>query len=401
MQKKDANSLTIKLDMNFLEYPLWILDPKASNRILQIVKGEGRYILFQSKNTERLPNRTDALVLYYLLGQLNKTGFSNNKVSISRGKLSSEALGTRSKKNYERLKICLNRWEGVYVQFEKTFYDNKTKSLENRGFSITKNWKYNAITKKLHIRFADDFVKVLKNSTFYSLFDFKEYRRLSLPVSSRLFEILLKNFVNRPRWDIGIKKLGAKLTLTRKYQSQILGAVKKALKEVYQKTHLKIDLDYSNAKNICVFKKSFKPNKELSELIDTLPEVYRIKPICTLLSKWLKKKGVDYVEGNIKYTKENYSSNFRKYLEGALVGNWGIKEVGRCKVGRQLKEKADKDMYDKSWGIYNRLSGTEKTDVDRKIEIIVEMGMFPPEYYNKQYHLYNYFSGGYDYLLEE
>ena len=58
-------------------------------------------------------------------------------------------------------------------------------------------------------------------------------------------------------------------------------------------------------------------------------------------------------------------------------------------------------MYDKSWGIYNRLSGTEKTDVDRKIEIIVEMGMFPPEYYNKQYHLYNYFSGGYDYLLEE
>ncbi len=86
MKKLQNDSLVIKIDMNFLEYPLWIQNSRSSKEKFEIVTDTGKYVLSQSKNIIGLPSKKDVLVLYYLLGQLNKSNFMSNRISISRYK---------------------------------------------------------------------------------------------------------------------------------------------------------------------------------------------------------------------------------------------------------------------------------------------------------------------------
>ena len=172
-------------------------------------------------------------------------------------------------------------------------------------------------------------------------------------------------------------------------------AVNKALEEVNKKTHFQMKLDY-NSKKVCMFKKRFKTSKKLRELISNLPNAYKEEyPIIKLLIKWLQKKGVDYVLGNIKYTNENYKSNYKKFLEKALKGNWGIKIVYECETARKEHEARQKKIYGDSWGIYKTLSKEKQAAVDNHIE----NDYLKEHYPNKDTRLWYYFQGALDSIL--
>ena len=390
--KQSNNVVRVKDDMNFLEYPLWVVGSKSPKKF-EIRNAKGKYIISTSGGVDRLPDKLDKVVLDFLLSEMNASGFKDEKIVTSFHKIGQNVSGARN--NNRRIGLALSRWKGIYTEYHGIFYTGK--GWESKKFHIINSYKSKG-HGKLEIEFDKDYIKTLKDSTFYKLIDFNEYKSISSPVALRLYEILIKNFENRPVWKIGIKKLREKLTLSTTYPSQILNAVNKALKEVNKNTHIKLKLDYNNSNNVCTFKKTFKPDKELEELISALPNAYKEEySISKLLDKWLQKKGVDYVRGNIKYTNENYKTNFKKFLEKALKDNWGIKMVYECETARKAQEANEKQRHDESWGIYNALSDEEKAAVDSHIE----NDYIKAIHSNKGSRLWYYFQGMYDRLLQD
>jgi hypothetical protein len=103
------------------------------------------------------------------------------------------------------------------------------------------------------------------------------------------------------------------------------------------------------------------------------------------------------VKGNIKFSKENYKTNFKKFLEKALKDNWGIKMVYECETARKENEAIQKQIYDGSWGIYNALSDEEKAVVDSHIE----NDYIKAIHSKKGSRLWHYFKGTYDEILQD
>ena len=63
--------LSVKDDINFLEYPDWVVDERKGAKTYVIEKNNGKYngkyIISTTENIDRLPDRTDKILLYYLL----------------------------------------------------------------------------------------------------------------------------------------------------------------------------------------------------------------------------------------------------------------------------------------------------------------------------------------------
>ena len=66
----DDKYLPVKDDINFLEYPIWIVKEKENSQELTIKKEKGLYTIGTSLT---LPNRFDKIILYYLLYELFNT----------------------------------------------------------------------------------------------------------------------------------------------------------------------------------------------------------------------------------------------------------------------------------------------------------------------------------------
>jgi len=62
MNNKDK--LFLKDDINFLEYPNWIVSERSKSKTLTIERESGRYIVSTPDAIDRLPDRTDKIVLY-------------------------------------------------------------------------------------------------------------------------------------------------------------------------------------------------------------------------------------------------------------------------------------------------------------------------------------------------
>ena len=240
----------LKDDINFLEYPNWLITKRNASKTYTIEKENGRYVISTTEDIDRLPDRTDKIILYYLMTLLQHNDFQNRLIEISRYKIAKEALGGF---RYDRIMIALRRWHKLSIDFNGIFYDGD--GYSTRCFHVIDN----IILKnnRLKIYFNIDFLEQIKNSQYFKLINFDEYKLLKRPTSARLYEILIKTFKERDEWLIGIIKLGEKLTLSEKYPSQILKKVTSAVNEINgnKEIELKVNFDYNKQTHICNFKK--------------------------------------------------------------------------------------------------------------------------------------------------
>ena len=81
-------SIVVKDDINFLEYPNWILSrSRDAPKILVLERPNGTYKISVSEDMDRLPDRTDKILLYTLLHQLFKDDFKKREIKLTRYKL--------------------------------------------------------------------------------------------------------------------------------------------------------------------------------------------------------------------------------------------------------------------------------------------------------------------------
>jgi len=384
------NDLLVKDDINFLEYPIWIVQERENSQEFTIKKEKGLYTISTSLT---LPKRFDKIILYYLLSELfNTTQPESSQIKTTRYKIAKNTFyKTKNigKTHYDRIMLSLKRWSSIFVEFEGIFYEGDT--YTNRGFHIIDGYKLDD-KGTLYVDVNKQYLEQIKNSNYFKLIDFNEYKKLKKPSSNRLYEILIKTFKDREIWQIHIIKLGEKLTLSEKYPSQIYRIVLSAVNEIIRNTNLQVKLEYNEKTHICTFmklqnaqeEKQKEPNSlnipednNLNALISILPKEHQDKKtILEAMSKAFKNHGYDYVKRNIEYTNKNCKTNYRSYLNKALKEDFGLglqedyeakqkqsesdkmlqKEYDTCILKKVEKYKKDNLSEEELNNLYQRIS---------------------------------------------
>jgi hypothetical protein len=356
------NNGVIKDDINFLEYPNWIVMESKNSQNFTIQKEKGLYTIKSSLN---LPNRFDKIILYYLLSELFKnTNFESSQIKTTRYKIAKNVFyETKNvgKSEYDRVINSIKKWTAIFIQFEGMFYEGD--NYTTRGFHIIDGYKLDD-KGILQINFNEQYLEQLKNTNYFKLIDFNEYKKLTRPISNRLYEILIKTFKNREIWQIRIAKLAEKLTVCDKFPSHIYRAIIPAVNEINNKTELKLKLEYNQETQICTFMKlqntQEEKQKEPNSL--TIPEEDKFKALTSILPKehqdkktilesitnFYKKYGFDYTARNIKYTNQHCNGNYRAYLNKALKEDWGLtiqeEEESKQKIIKEQEYKKQQEQ---------------------------------------------------------
>lgn len=248
------NEALIKQDLNFLEYPNWTVSAKKKTYTFIIQNQNGYY---EMNSPEGLPGRFDKVVLYFLLYKFFELDSGAKEVVTTRYEIAKNVLfqdKNFSKTKYDRIMLALKRWKSIYIRFEGVFFEKDSKTV--KYFSIVDYVLLDKTTNKLSIKFNAQYINQLNESNFYRYINFNEYKKLTRPVSARLYEILLKNLALNDLWCINIENLGEKLTLEKRfYPSHILVAIKPAIKEINEYTAVKIAFDYDKSRSLCIFNK--------------------------------------------------------------------------------------------------------------------------------------------------
>ena len=323
----------IKQDINFMENPLWVLSEHPQKE-LKITNDRGEFLITSG---QKLPERTDMIFLLYLLKISQKSGYVQ-KLELTRYEILTECDLNRSEINYDRLEESLNRWKFVGIKFKGTFYDNR--EYLTKAFGIINEYAIDKDTKKLKIEFNKSFLEMVKSTNYCKFIDFKRYIRLRKPVACRLYELLLKTFLDRQEWEIEAMKLAKKLTLgeggkKKLYPADIKIKIDPAVNEINQKTELQIEFETRKNKDrqvIFRFKllknieteKQEQENNELQSLTDLLKDGYKdSKGLKDSIKRSYLKHGYDYVKYNILYANKKASKAYAGFLKNALVENWG------------------------------------------------------------------------------
>jgi len=249
----DNNKMEIKDDLNFLEYPMFVVNEDrivkgVQGKSVKIIKDIGTYTI-ETSITCDLPRRKDKILLYYLL-YLAKIK-NNNEIFVSGSQLIKKAYGILrpGKREYERLQETLRVWASVRIEFKGLFYIDGYRS---KIFSILNTWKEGKRT--YYIEFNKEYLQQLKDSIFYKVIDINKYKILKRPISTRLYEILLKSFVKTSKtFPINIFKLSEKLTLSYKYKSQIIRSLNPAITEINNSTDMTFKMTYLKDKELLIF----------------------------------------------------------------------------------------------------------------------------------------------------
>ncbi|MEK7339988.1 MAG: DnaA N-terminal domain-containing protein [Verrucomicrobiota bacterium] len=362
--KKNNNKLTIKEDMNFLEYPTWKVSRKDNSKTLTMKKENGTYEIKTSE--DRLPDGFDRIVLYYLLHKLYTTTngkFDSLKIPATSYEIAKNIypdMKKTGKREYDRIMTTLKRWVGVTVKFDGIFYDGDGHTT--RLFGIIDSIIFDKETKKFRkIRFSPEYIEQLQRTNFFISLNFNDIIKLPDPIALRLYEIQSKNFLRGTMFKIGVRKLGEKLTLSCKYPSQIAREAKSAVDRTNEALGLNTEFEYDPDTEQCTFRK-LKPVKEATKPAKALPEPSahteepenpNLKQLLSLLptalkeqksvrdsiSQYLKDKDYAYVKSNIIYTTRNAKDNPKVFLMKALQGDWG-QELRAEQQAREI-EKAE------------------------------------------------------------
>lgn len=344
----------VKQDINLMENPLWALSENPSKEI-KINNERGEYVL---RSGYKVPERVDMNFLLYLLMVSQKKGYIKTIELTRYDVLKSCGMGARDR-DYARLEDSLQRWKLTGISFRGNFYDNKEYLV--KSFNILNGFSIDKKTKKLKVKLNEDFLLMIKNSNFCKYIKFDEYKKLRKPISSRLYELLLKTFKDRQEWEIEAFKLAEKLTIQARgnrklYASDLKVMLIPAINEINKKTELEITMDTrKNQQDQTIFK--FKILKELqiiqqeikseNDNIKSLTEMLREgfkenKNLLEALRMHFNKFGYDYVKNNIIYANLNSQKAYIGFLKNALKENWGD-EIKQAEA-KKLEETKRKEI---------------------------------------------------------
>ncbi len=256
----ECDKKNLKEDINFLEYPNWVVNSRSRTNKWIIKRDNGKYEVIAPLG---LPSHFDKIVLYYILHRAyRENNLSTYTLITNRHQIAKNVFfGVKNigKHKYNRIMASLKRWTATTIDFDGLFFEED--EYTSRYFHVLDEVVLKKETGELMIRFNEGYIQQLCETKFYKYIDFEQYKKFSRASSARLYEILVKSFKSAKKWSINIKKLAEKLTFEKRnnakdfYPSDVLRHLKPAIAEINNKSDIYIVFNYDKETCMSVFKK--------------------------------------------------------------------------------------------------------------------------------------------------
>jgi hypothetical protein len=236
-------------ELNFAEFPLASVStslPKGqktlefTDEIFDKARNERvtRKLTITASDKYGLPTAMDDEVILGLIQLTGKAEFSERKVHFTRYELLKLLDWTDDTRNYNRLEQSLNRWLGVTLYYDKSWWSKEEQSWVNEGFHILDHVQI--LDKERQRRGAkkgentgkSSFVwnEVVFNSFqsgYLKQIDFEFYKGLESAVSKRMYRFLDKRFYHRQRLEFDLRTFACEhIGLSKNYHN---GELKRVL----------------------------------------------------------------------------------------------------------------------------------------------------------------------------
>ena len=236
-------------ELNFAEFPLASVStslPKGqktlefTDEIFDKARNERvtRKLTITASDKYGLPTAMDDEVILGLIQLTGKAEFSERKVHFTRYELLKLLDWTDDTRNYNRLEQSLNRWLGVTLYYDKSWWSKEEQSWVNEGFHILDHVqipdreRQRRGAKKGENTGKSSFVwnEIVFNSFqsgYLKQIDFEFYKGLESAVSKRLYRFLDKRFYHRQRLEFDLRTFACEhIGLSKNYHN---GELKRVL----------------------------------------------------------------------------------------------------------------------------------------------------------------------------
>ncbi|BDC49811.1 hypothetical protein F183_A21270 [Bryobacterales bacterium F-183] len=217
---QDAHRPNYRDELNFAEFPLASLStvlPKDQKTLefsdeifdKSVNKRVQRKLTITASDKYGLPTATDDEVILGLIQLSAKTNFNDRKVYFTRYELLKLLGWSDSTRNYKRLEQSLNRWLGVTLYYEKSWWSKDEQSWVNEGFHILEHIQV-LDQERQRRAVANDAPQAGKSSFVWNdvvftsfkagyikQLDFPFVKSLESAISKRIYRFLDKRFYQR------------------------------------------------------------------------------------------------------------------------------------------------------------------------------------------------------------
>lgn len=236
---RPANLQAGRDEMNLAEFPLALLADRApkGQKTLHYTSPHGTLTITGS-DAYGLPTAADTDVLVGLI-QLTRlrNNFTEPKVNFTRYELLKVLGWPDESKYYKRVDESLNRWVGVTLHYNNTWWDNKTKRYLSAKLHIIESVIIDDERTGRVRRGGLPFSSFTWNTTFIQSCQADNLKRLDLDryfafrsaISKRVYRFLDKRFYLRSDWEFDLKEFAFEhVGLSRNYASNA-GKIKEKL----------------------------------------------------------------------------------------------------------------------------------------------------------------------------
>lgn len=333
----------VRQNINFLEYPLWFQDDRFAEAhpdgyVWRDLEG------YEYRTGYKVPVKTDAIFLLYLLLQCQKNEYSQ-ELHLTRYQIIRECGLVVDSKWYDRLEDSLKRWKTVSILFAGNFYDGN--SYQAINFGVIDSWSIHEETKELKIVFSPSFIQMMLGKGFFKYINFAEFKQLRSSLATRLYEILIKSYHGRDLWEIEALKLAEKIPMKERYPAHIVPKIRAAVNRInknttsvfefstrtggkgsvilsFRKLSQEKTVPQPHAQKAELSKSKPPSNEDINRLVLLLPpERQKQQTILEIIIKSYGEKGFDYVARNIAYANKYAKRSYRPYLQKTLKLDYG------------------------------------------------------------------------------
>ncbi|MCC6953810.1 MAG: replication initiator protein A [Deltaproteobacteria bacterium] len=240
---------TYRDELNFAEFPLASLTttlPKGqktlefSDEIFDKARRERvtRKLTITASDKYGLPTATDDEVILGLIQLSARSNFDARRVYFTRYELLKLLNWSDDSRNYARIEESLNRWLGVTLYYDKSWWSKEEQSWVSEGFHILD--QVTILDKERRKRTTgkpeagkssfvwNELVFDSFKSGYLKQIDFKFYKSLESAVSKRIYRFLDKRFYHRDHLEFDLRTFACEhIGLSKKYHN---GELKRVLR---------------------------------------------------------------------------------------------------------------------------------------------------------------------------
>src|SRR3954451_9352480 len=238
-------STTLPKGQKTLEFTDEIFDKARNQRVT-------RKLTITASDKYGLPTAMDDEVILGLIQLTGKTDFSDRKVFFTRYELLKLLNWSDDTRNYNRLEQSLNRWLGVTLYYDKSWWSKEEQSWVNEGFHILdhvtildkerqrRRAKAGDSTGKSSFVWNDVVFNSFK-AGYLKQIDFEFYKQLESAVSKRMYRFLDKRFYHKQRLEFDLRTFACEhVGLSKNYHNgELKRVLSPAIKELESQAFLK------------------------------------------------------------------------------------------------------------------------------------------------------------------